>query len=127
MSRNGVYRSVVLACVASCLTVSARADEAKGIWLRQEGAARVKIAACGASLCGTIVWLKDTNGPGRVGQRVFFDMTSSGSNTWAGTALNPEDGNTYSGKLEVSGNVLTTTGCAFGGLICKSMSWSRIN
>ena len=117
----------MLACLASCLVLPARADEARGTWLRQEGAARVKIAACGTSLCGTIVWLKDANGPGRVGQRVFFDMTSSGSNTWAGTAFNPEDGNTYSGRLQVSGNVLTTTGCAFGGLICRSVSWSRIN
>ena len=121
------FRWMIVAGLASCLAVPAMADEAKGVWLRQEGAARVKIAACGGSLCGTIVWLKDTNGPGHVGQRVFFDMTSSGPNTWAGTAFNPEDGKTYSGKLAVNGNALTTTGCALGGLICRSMSWSRVD
>ncbi len=126
MSREAA-RWVVLAGLATTLTVPACADEARGTWLREEGAARVKIANCGASLCGTIVWLKDTTGPGRVGQRVFFDMKSSGSDTWAGTAFNPEDGNTYSGRLEVSGNVLKTTGCALGGFICKSMNWSRVN
>ena len=121
------YRWMVAAGLVSCLAGPAMADEARGVWMRQEGVARVKIAPCGASLCGTIVWLKDTNGPGHLGQRVFFDMTSSGPNTWAGTAFNPEDGKTYSGKLAVSGNMLTTTGCAFGGLICKSMNWSRVD
>lgn len=127
MTGKIAYRWMMLAGLASCLSVPAMADEAKGVWLRQEGAARVKIASCGGSLCGTIVWLKDTDGPGRVGQRVFFDMKPSGSSAWAGSAFNPEDGNTYSGKLEVSGNALTTTGCALGGLICKSMNWSRVN
>ncbi len=121
------YRWMVLTGLASWLTGPALADGAKGVWLRQEGAARVKITTCGASLCGTIVWLKDPDGPGRVGARVFFDMRPNGANTWAGSAFNPEDGNTYSGKLAVSGDVLTTTGCALGGLICKSMSWSRVD
>ena len=127
MKSKVACRWLMLAGLLAGLSVPAMADEAKGVWLRQEGAARVKIATCGASLCGTIVWLKDTDGPGRIGQRVFFDMRPSGSNTWAGSAFNPEDGNTYSGKLAVSGNVLTTTGCALGGLICKSMNWSRVD
>ena len=121
------WRGTIVVGLVSWLAVPALADEAKGVWLRQEGAARVKIASCGASLCGTIVWLKETGGLGRVGQRVFFGMKPSGSNTWAGSAFNPEDGNTYSGNLAVSGKVLTTTGCALGGLICKSMNWSRVD
>ena len=127
MLRHIAIRGMVVAGLAGWLTLPVLADEARGVWLRQEGAARVRIANCGPSLCGTIVWLKETGGPGRVGQRVFFDMKPSGSNSWAGSAFNPEDGNTYSGNLEVSGNVLTTTGCALGGLICRSMNWSRVD
>ena len=98
-----------------------------GTWLRQEGAARVKIGHCGPTVCGTLVWLKDPNGPGKVGQRVFYDMRPEDADSWAGTAFNPEDGRTYSGKMVVSGRQLTTTGCTLGGLICKSYNWSKVD
>ena len=67
MKSKVACRWLMLAGLLAGLSVPAMADEAKGVWLRQEGAARVKIATCGASLCGTIVWLKDTDGPGRIG------------------------------------------------------------
>ncbi len=121
------FGGMIVAGLMAGMAVPTLAAEARGVLLRQEGAARVRIANCGASLCGTIVWLKSTGGSGRVGQRVFFDMKPDGSNTWAGSAFNPEAGNTYSGNLAVNGNMLTTTGCALGGLICKSMNWSRVD
>ncbi|MCA3669646.1 MAG: DUF2147 domain-containing protein, partial [Methylobacterium sp.] len=34
---------------------------------------------------------------------------------------------TYSGKMTLSGNALTTAGCIAGGWICRSVSWSRTN
>jgi uncharacterized protein (DUF2147 family) len=116
-----------MAAAVVLLAVPAYAADARGVWQRAEGTSRVKIAPCGGALCGTVVWLRDTGGPGRVGQRVFFDMKPAGADTWEGAAFNPEDGRTYSGKMEVSGNALTTTGCALGGMICKSVSWSRVN
>jgi uncharacterized protein (DUF2147 family) len=121
-----ILRAAMVAGLAG-LSVPAYAADAKGVWLRSEGTSRVKIASCGAALCGTVVWLQKTDGPGKVGQRVFFDMKPAGAGTWEGSAFNPEDGRTYSGKMEVSGNALTTTGCALGGLICKSVNWSRVN
>ena len=54
-------------------------------------------------------------------------MKPTGENVWAGTAFNPEDGKEYSGKMTLSGNNLVTAGCVFGGLICKSVSWTRVN
>ena len=63
--------------------------------------------------------------PGKVGQQVFFDMKPSGENAWKGSAFNPEDGKTYSGKMTLSGDHLVTAGCVLGGLICKSMNWTR--
>ncbi len=91
------------------------------------GASKVRIASCGGeALCGTIVWLKDPNGPAKVGQQVFFDMKPHGDNVWTGSAFNPEDGKTYSGKMTLAGDRLTTAGCVFGGLICKSVAWTRV-
>ncbi len=121
----GTIGRLMVVVAAATLSTAARADDARGVWLRSEGNARVKVAPCGSALCGTVVWLRDTGGAGKVGQRVFFDMRPAGPNNWTGSAFNPEDGRTYSGKMTVSGNALVTTGCALGGLICRSVNWSR--
>jgi uncharacterized protein (DUF2147 family) len=107
---------------------SARADEVAGTWLRDTGASKVKFAPCGGALCGTLVWIKPgVETPAKVGQKVFFDMKPTGANAWSGSAFNPEDGKTYSGKMSLAGGTLTTQGCAMGGLICKSSTWTRSN
>lgn len=110
------------------LSTTAQAQDASGVWLRENGASRVRLAKCGEALCGTVVWLKDPEeSASKVGQRVFYDMKPNGAGQWAGQAFNPEDGKTYSGKMTLSGNKLTTAGCVFGGIICRSVSWSRVN
>ena len=106
---------------------SASAQEVLGVWERETGASRVRFSKCGDALCGTISWLKDPNGPAKLGQRIFFDMKPSGANAWKGSAFNPEDGKTYSGTMTLSGNALTTAGCVLGGLICRSVKWTRTN
>nr|WP_244431896.1 DUF2147 domain-containing protein [Rhodopseudomonas sp. B29] len=106
----------------------ARADDVAGVWLRDSGASKVKFAPCGGAVCGTLVWIKPgTDTPAKIGQKVFFDMKPSGPNAWSGSAFNPEDGKTYSGKMSLEGAKLTTQGCAMAGLICKSASWTRSN
>jgi uncharacterized protein (DUF2147 family) len=79
----------------------------------------------GEAVCGSITWLRDSNSPAKIGQQVFFDMKPNGENTWAGSAFNPEDGKTYTGKMTLSGDRLVTAGCVLGGLICKSYTWAR--
>jgi uncharacterized protein (DUF2147 family) len=107
---------------------AAQAQDATGTWLRETGESRVRFAKCGDALCGTVSWLKDPeNSKSKVGQRVFTGMKASGANQWTGEAFNPEDGKTYSGKMTLSGNSLTTAGCVLGGIICRSVSWSRVN
>jgi len=106
----------------------ARAADVGGIWLRDTGLSKVKFAPCGGALCGTLVWLKPgVETPAKIGQKVFFDMKPAGANAWAGSAFNPEDGKTYSGKMSLAGDTLTTQGCAMGGIICKSATWTRSN
>jgi uncharacterized protein (DUF2147 family) len=125
--RGPVLKSLALSAGLVVLATSALAGDPSGTWLRESGASRVKIAKCGAAYCGHIVWLKDTSGPAKVGQRVFYDMMPNGEDAWKGKAFNPEDGKTYSGKMSLSGSSLTTAGCALGGLICKSVNWAKAN
>ncbi len=119
-------RAAVAAIILTVTAVPALADPT-GTWLRDNGNSRVRIAPCGSNFCGTLTWVKDPSGPAKVGQRIFYDMAPAGANAWAGKAFNPEDGKTYSGKLTLSGSTMTTSGCVLGGLICRSVSWRKVN
>ena len=109
------------------LATAAAAQEVTGLWERDSGASRVRFTKCGEAVCGTIAWLKESGGPAKLGQRIFYDMKPNGANKWSGSAFNPEDGKTYSGTMTLSGNTLTTAGCVMGGLICRSVKWNRSN
>ena len=114
------------AVILAALPTLAAAGDAKGEWARDDGKAKVRIGPCGDALCGSISWLRDPkNDAGKVGQQVFFDMKPKGDNVWTGSAFNPDDGKTYSGKMTLTGDHLLTAGCVFGGLICKSVAWTR--
>jgi uncharacterized protein (DUF2147 family) len=114
------------AAMAAASASPAFADPS-GLWLRDNGNSRVRIAKCGEAFCGTLVWVKDADGPAKPGQRIFYDMKPSGDNAWSGKAFNPEDGKTYSGKLTLAGSTMTTSGCVLGGMICRSVAWRKVN
>lgn len=119
--RSSVMRSRIASWTAGLLTAGAltmtafaanAAQEAEGVWVRDDGLARIEFSPCGKGLCGAIIWLKDAGKTkAKVGERVFFDMIRSDSNSWTGSAFNPEDGKTYSGKMVLSGRKLRTSGC----------------
>jgi uncharacterized protein (DUF2147 family) len=116
----------LLAGLAILTASAAMAADVTGEWLRDDGEAKVRFSACGSdAVCGFLAWKKDPKKPGKIGEEVFFDMKPNGADSWAGTAFNPEDGKRYTGKMTLSGGRLTTAGCVFGGLICKSFGWTR--
>ncbi len=115
------------AAILALLPSIALAESLSGEWARDDGKAKVRFSPCGGATCGSITWVRDPNDPGKVGQRVFFDLVPAGENAWTGSAFNPEDGKNYTGKVTMSGASLLTKGCVFGGLICKSVAWHRAN
>jgi uncharacterized protein (DUF2147 family) len=120
-----IRRSLIAFLALAASANLALAGDVLGEWSRDDGKAKVRFAPCGGAVCGVIAWLKDTTGNGKVGQRVFFDMKPAGDNSWAGSAFNPEDGKEYTGKMTLAGDHLSTAGCVFGGLICKTVEWTR--
>jgi uncharacterized protein (DUF2147 family) len=54
-------------------------------------------------------------------------MVRTDQNSGTGKAYSREDGKTYSGKMVLIGAKLKTSGCAYGGLICKNVVWLRAN
>lgn len=114
------------AALSLSLAAPAAASDILGSWQRSDGSSRIRMAPCGDAVCGHITWLRSPGAsPAKVGQRVFSSMKPDGSG-WSGSAFNPEDGKTYTGKASVSGGAMTTKGCALAGLICKTVSWSRM-
>lgn len=96
-----------------------------GVWTRGDGNARVKIAACGPSLCATNVWIGDTSGGEEVGDRLVMTVAPDDRGRLAGTAFDPKRDLTYSIRIDVREAKLVTRGCILGGLLCKSIDWSR--
>jgi uncharacterized protein (DUF2147 family) len=116
------------------------AADAKGDWVRPNGASKIRISSCGGSLCGKLIWLReprsDTQNPDAskrerplVGVQIVQSMKPTAKeNQWKGKVYNAEDGKTYTGFIELtSSNKLKLEGCVMGGLICKGETWTRAN
>jgi uncharacterized protein (DUF2147 family) len=131
---------------ATITSLTAPSPEPGGTWSTEGGKATVRIAACGAALCGTIVALKEPNdsATGRpltdknnpdpnartkpmIGVQIVLGMRPSGTpNKWSGQVYNAEDGKTYTGYLTLeNANTIKLEGCILGGMICKTQTWTR--
>ena len=116
-----------------------------GTWMTENGRSRIKIDNCGGALCGNLVWLKEPNDPetgkpnldknnteaGKrsrplIGVLIVIGMQPGGPDKWSGQVYNAEDGKIYSGSIyELGPAALRLEGCALGGLVCKSQTWTR--
>jgi uncharacterized protein (DUF2147 family) len=126
MNRKMARAPLVALAFLTASQAGAAGGGVSGAWTRGDGTAKIRFSPCGGdAVCGFLAWKKDPNGPAKIGQQLFFDMKPKGENVWAGSAFNPEDGRTYTGKMTLSGDHLVTAGCVLGGLICKSFGWTR--
>lgn len=111
-----------------------------GNWINQDRSALVRIAPCGAQLCGTVlrVLARGRNVPTTdvnnsqprlrsrplVGLRVLSGFTRSGSRWEGGRAYDPKTGTSYRSSLELNPDgTLKVTGCVL--FICRSQAWTR--
>jgi uncharacterized protein (DUF2147 family) len=135
------------ACAAFCLAFAAisaaQAAEPTGTWLTQNGDAHIRVAKCGANMCGTIVWLRDAIDPATgkdpldsrnpdptkrdrkiMGLRIFA-MAPDGSGAYSGPIYNTDDGQTYPAKITMRPNdYLEIRGCS--GAMCGAELWSKV-
>lgn len=101
----------------------AQADITKGIWYREDGNARVRVAPCGAALCAINVWIRDP-GEEKVGDRLVLNVKPAGPGVYEGTAFDPQRNLSFSSRITYSENRMTTSGCVLK-ILCKSVAWSR--
>jgi len=119
------------------------AGDATGTWTTEGGKSRVRISACGANICGSIVWMQepntekgtpklDNNNPDPskrsrplLGLQIILPMQADGADRWSGSIYNPEDGKTYSASFALSGEREANLKGCVAMILCKSQTWTR--
>lgn len=125
MKSSAVAMSFALFPVLASL--SATAAEIDGNWARGDGKAKVAIAPCGGKICATNTWIKPGTPKEKTGDRLIMDIKQSEAGSYSGTAFDPQRDKSYKITVTVAGNNMTTKGCIIAGLLCKAISWTRID
>ena len=130
-------RAFILAAALAALALPAHAaDPVEGIWRTKPDDngkyGQVRIAPCGALLCGTLIRAFDNTGTEipseNIGKLIVWDMAPEGDGSYGGGKVwAPDRDKTYNSKMELTGSTLAVSGCVLGGLICRASEWSREN
>ena len=122
---NNLHFLTAAALLAGVLPASdQQAADPAGIWMRDDGNARVEIAPCGDDICATNLWIGDTSGGEEAGDVLVMTVEPSSGKQLAGTAYDPKRDRTYSITIEVGQDRLVTRGCVLGRLLCRDVSWT---
>jgi uncharacterized protein (DUF2147 family) len=116
--------TVIGAVLAGLSAQPALAELTSGVWNREDGAARVRVQPCGEALCAINVWIRDP-GDEKVGDRLVLNVKPSSPGVLVGTAFDPKRNLSFSSRITYSESTMTTQGCVLGGLLCKSVKWTR--
>jgi uncharacterized protein (DUF2147 family) len=133
--------------VLAGLAGPAFAQDVTGVWLNSSGDAHIRIAKCGASLCGTIIWLKQPTDPatGRpvtdkknpdpakrsrpllgIEVALGFEPSRDEPGKYVGSFYNAEDGGIYRGAMTpANADTLHVEGCLL--VFCQTQTWTRLS
>ena len=127
-------RSTVTALLLLPLLATAASASPVGLWRAKDGA-EIRIANCGAALCGHVAKARidqatgkpalDVRGKPLTGMQILIGMRANGPGRWSGRLYREEDGNLYDGHLvELGPSRIRIEGCALG--ICGGDELSRV-
>ena len=121
------------------------ADGPTGTWRMSNGKVTVRVSPCGGGYCGKVVALRkprDDKGRPRldkenpnpalrhrsvIGLTILSNMRADGDGSWNGIIYNPDDGNTYSSSMQLTGpSTMKVNGCV-AGILCKTMKFIRVD
>ena len=126
-----------IALAFAALMQTAAPDSAQpsvlGQWRSPGGNSIISIAACGASLCGTVAWAsaKAKQDSSKVidhlvGTQLLTALQQDRKGVWRGKLFIPDKNMRVTAKIErVSDQQLKVSGCAAGRALCKSALWTR--
>lgn len=105
---------------------AASAEITSGVWMRADGLAKVRVQPCGSALCAINVWVKNA-GDEKVGDRLVLNVKPVKPGLLEGAAFDPQRNLRFSSKITYSSSSMTTSGCVLGGLLCRSVSWTKVS
>ncbi|CAN5185418.1 hypothetical protein BH10PSE8_BH10PSE8_06680 [soil metagenome] len=105
------------------LPALANGADPSGVWLRDDGNARVRIAPCGTDICATNLWIKDTSGGEEVGDQLVMKLKPEGDDKLSGEAFDAKRNRSYGMTLTVKPDGLSTRGC-IAAVLCKTVNWT---
>ena len=104
-----------------------------GIWRSPGGNSIIKIASCGDSSCGTLIWASDKAKKDSskttsqlVGTQLLTDLRQDKKGRWAGKLFIPDRNMRVTAKIQLlSGQMLKVSGCAAGKALCRAATWTE--
>ncbi|RAP41858.1 imidazoleglycerol-phosphate dehydratase [Rhodovulum viride] len=127
-------RITVLIAALTLAATAAHADPVEGVWqtpLDDNGHfGHIRIAPCGAALCGTLIRAYDRQGrqieTDTIGRQIVWDMKPQGDGRYGqGKVWAPDRDKTYNSKMALEGEFLSVSGCVIG--ICRDGGrWKRV-
>ena len=140
----GALAGLAIAALPSLVTAAPR--NPSGVWLTEDGKARIRVEKCGpqdTNVCGYVVWLRtplNDQGKPRVdfrnpdpkkqaraslGHQMLMGLKANSEGQYEGKVYNAEDGKYYGVTLwsEQQGR-LTVKGCLVA-FLCMSQAWTE--
>jgi uncharacterized protein (DUF2147 family) len=127
---NLILRTVGSASFALLLAGSAALSAETplhGKWMREDRNALVTVAPCGQQLCATNTWIGESSWGEEVGDRLVLTLDQASDGVLTGEGYDPKRDLTVKVRLEVSETQLVSRGCILLGLLCKTVSWQRVD
>jgi uncharacterized protein (DUF2147 family) len=139
---------VAILALGSFDVIAAQAAEVVGVWLSPKANTRVRVGPCGPALCGNIIWMEHPNDPQTgepltdrnnpdpakrnrpiLGMQMITDLRPGrAAGEWTGQVYLPNEGKTSSVSFWMDGpNSLKIESCMLAGLLCRTLTWTRVN
>jgi uncharacterized protein (DUF2147 family) len=123
---TGLQRASAGICLAFMQMAGAEAADMDGVWSRDDGNARVRIAPCGDKVCATNLWIRDTSKGEAPGDQLVMSLKRSSKTEFSGIAYDPKRRLTYSIDVTVGNQTMKTRGCVLARLLCKTVGWTEV-
>jgi uncharacterized protein (DUF2147 family) len=124
---NRLRRASAGLCLALTQVEGAEAADMDGVWMRDDGNARVRVAPCGDKTCATNLWIRDRSKGEAPGDRLIMSVRRLSDTELSGTAYDPKRGMTFTVDVKLGNQAMTTRGCVLARLLCKTVGWTEAN
>ena len=137
---NRLTQALFFCGLTTCVTATqATAAEIDGDWKVKDGTAIIRVADCGGTVWGAVVWEKipggrDTQNPDAskknrpfLGLPILVEMKPGKKpGKWEGQIYNAKNGKNYESKIQLAKpDALEVEGCLMG-FLCGGETWTRI-